>query len=166
MVAPMVTIQWIHNIRSSRIIEKLQRAPYHITMAYREAYLGWHEKYLIPEMLREVRTGKGDFPASNMGRWRDLKARVYGINHSLGILSGMLYAGVRQGKVQLRSNKNKATITARTRFRQPRHLPFVVRGTRQHRAYDFIGSSLKRTTRYLKQEMDISLSKRKDIIGA
>jgi hypothetical protein len=136
-----------------------------LTLAYRKGYLRWNKAYLLIEMMRQVRTGKGDFPSVNRMKWMLYKIRKFGISHSLGILSGRLHAGVSQAKVFLRSNRAKGTITATTRFTTPKYFRYVAGGTSRSRAYDFPGSALKRTLRYLPKEIEIGLSKESDIIG-
>ncbi len=75
-----------------RVHGKLSRYPKHIDMAIRDALKEYYDSDFKPMLNRILKGFRAvNVPAHNSPRWASIKASVYGVHHSLGILTGKLH---------------------------------------------------------------------------
>lgn len=96
-----------------RIHGKLKRFPRAIDGAVRRSLSSYYHRDFKP-MLSAILKGRraANVPARNSPRYAAIKAAKYGVNHSLGILTGRLHSGAMSVRPNIRTTANRTLLSA------------------------------------------------------
>ena len=96
-----------------RVEGKLRRFHKAIDIELRKSLSSYFNQDFQP-MLSAILTGRkaANVPSKNAPRWAAIKAAKYGINHSLGLLTGMLHASAMSVSPTIRTAGNRTTLLA------------------------------------------------------
>jgi len=95
----------------------------------------WYNSRFKKTALSIIESGEG--MPSNRPAYARWKSDNWGIDHPLGVMTGMLYTGVIMSQPQVKETRGKEVRLAVV-FKDPYYIAYVVDGTSKHVGRDFI----------------------------